>query len=238
MEYLNLLKTKNFKPHNFLLANGDTDSIMFKKLDGKAFSENEQSALLNELNKLMPDLIKWENDKAYKRCLVVKAKNYVLFDGKTRTTKGSALKASMKEPALKEFINEVIMLCLTDRQSHIFTAYNRYAQEIMNLTDISRWCKKVTVTKAVLEPDRTTERRILEAIQEIDYSEGDKVFIFFKTPEEYCVQEKFNGVYSKVKLLGKLFNTLEIFSTVIDIDLFPNYSLKRNAKLIGLEDAE
>lgn len=237
MEFLKRLNRTNFTPHNFLISNVDTDSIAFRKADQKAFTEEEQETLLSELNSLMPEKIKWDHDGVYRRFIVLKAKNYLLDDGKNIKIKGSALKATMKEPALQKFIGEVLELLRTDRKAHIFDAYHRIAQQILNVTkdNIREWCAKKTVTKSVLNPERTTERRILDAIKDANLNEGDKFFVFFKTEEELCLMENFDGTYCKFTLLGKLFDTIKIFSNILDIELFPNYSLKKNRKLLGLE---
>ncbi len=215
-------------PHNFIIANGDTDSIAFKKPDEKPFTEAEQAELLAELNATMPDQILWKNDKHYRRLIVFKAKNYVMDDGKKVKIKGSALKASKKEPALREFIKEVITLLLKDKQDQIFFLYLDYVKRIMELTDINPWCFKVTVTKKVLEPTTTFNQKVLTAIGRVPVSEGDKVYMFFQEDDSLCLREHFTGQCDRMKLLGKLRDTIEIFGNVIDADLFPDFTLRRN----------
>lgn len=231
---LDNLIAKKIQPHNFILANLDTDSISFIKPDQKPFSKEECETLLDEINSLMPERIRWEDDRTYKRFIVVKAKNYVLYDGNNITIKGSGLKASMKEPALKQFIKDLIDLLLNSKKEHIFNLYNDYAKRILNITDISNWCSTKTITKSILNPERTTERRILAAIKNLNLNEGDRVQVFFKTKEELCLKENFNGEYDRTILLGKLYDTLKIFSSIIDISLFPDYSLKKNKPLLGI----
>ena len=101
--------------HDFKIANLDTDSISFSKQDGSVFSKQEQTCLLEELNSLFPPTIRWEHDGIFSRVVVIKAKNYILKSesGKVKI-KGSALKATGREPALKEFINKVIDSYLKD----------------------------------------------------------------------------------------------------------------------------
>jgi hypothetical protein len=84
-----------------------------------------------------------------------------------------------------------------------------------------------------LNAERTNETRVLDAIEGTDYREGDKIYVFFKTPEELCLREKFDGTYDTDILLDKLHSTLEIFDTILDVELFPNFSLKRNRDLLG-----
>ncbi len=235
MEYLKILKTSSFTPHNFVLANCDTDSIAFRKSDGSDFDKNELDSLVSEINAIMPERIVWDNEGKFRRFIVVAAKNYLLDDGKTIKIKGASLKATMREPALKDFISEILELLRTDRQAHIFDLYRSYALKIVDLKDISQWCFKKTITKSILEPERTQEARVLAALKGSVFSEGDRVFLYFKTEEEYALREKFDGTYCRETLLRKLYNTLKIFSKIIDISLFPNYALKRNLKLIGTE---
>ncbi len=45
--------------------------------------------------------------------------------------------------------------------------------------------------------------------------------------------EQYNGDYNKDVMLKKLFETGKVFQTVLDTaELFPNYALKRNKKLL------
>lgn len=221
------------KTHDFVLVAGDTDGLAFRKADQSNFTKEERELLLNELNSYLEELIKFEDDGVFLRQLVVKAKNYVLVDieGK-RKIKGSALKATTKELALRRFINELIDLLLTDRQHEINDLYLRYARQALNLTDISEWCSKHTVTKAVLEGSGTAQVRLRESLRGRRVQEGDKFYTFFKSPEVRCLQENFDGIYDSSILLGKLYDTLKVFKTVIDIGSIPDLTLKRNRKIL------
>jgi len=68
------------KTYNFILTNADTDSIMVNKPDGSEFTEQEQHDLLEELNGLFPELINFAPDGYFRKTIVFKAKNYVMFD--------------------------------------------------------------------------------------------------------------------------------------------------------------
>ncbi len=221
--------------HNFIVVGADTDGVAFKKPDQKPFTAEERAFLLNEINSEMDELIRWEDDGVFKRQIVVKAKNYVLQDesGKVKI-KGSGLKATTKEKALQTFIKELIDLLLKDRKDQVFFLYIKYTKEILNIQDISQWCMKKTITKAVLHPERTQEQRVLDALDGMDINEGDKVYLFNKTQDDLCVQEKFDGTYDVETLLSKLYDTLSVFETVLDIETFPDFSLKRNQKLLAL----
>jgi DNA polymerase elongation subunit (family B) len=221
--------------HDFDIVNCDTDSIMFCKADQSKFSEEEMEALLNEVNDLFPEKIKFANDGYFSNVVIIKAKNYILqsFKDKKIKIKGSALKASMKEKALQTFINDVIEVLLKDKKDRIFAIYNKYAKMITQITDITDWCTKKTITKAVLNPERTNEQKVADIIEDEEYiQEGDKIYTYFKKDKSLGLRDNFGGDYCEETLLDKLYKTLKIFNTVLDIDLIPNYKLARNKDLL------
>jgi len=221
------------KHHNFIICNGDTDSIAFKKPDEKPFTPEERAALLAELNALMPENIVWADDDFFRRFIVCGAKNYILDNGKKVKLKGNSLKATKKEPALREFIREVVDLLLKDKKEQVIFAYLRKAQEISRITDISPWCFKATVTKKVLEPSTVFNRKIRDAIGARPVAEGDKVYLFYMEDGTLCLREDFKGEFDRMKLLGKLRDTIETFGKVFDVELFPDLTLSRNKELLA-----
>jgi DNA polymerase elongation subunit (family B) len=82
----------------YQLVNVDTDSFSYTK--GREVSKKEFDADIEEINTMYPEKIKWEDDGYYKKVIVIKAKNYVLDDGKKVKYKGSAITDQKKEPAL------------------------------------------------------------------------------------------------------------------------------------------
>lgn len=217
----------------FILCNADTDSISIKKSDEKPFTPEERSTLLAELNARQDALIRWEDDGHFRKFIICAAKNYVLDDGKKVKIKGNSLKATKKEPRLREFINEVIDLLLKDRKEQIIFAYLGVVREILNLKDIAPWCFKATVTKNVLKDDATVfNTKIRTALGKKAVSEGDKVYLFYKEDGSLCLRENFAGECDKSVLMGKLRDTLEAFGKVIDAELFPDFTLKRNKELL------
>lgn len=212
----------------FKIVNADTDSFSYttgKQLSGESFAEH-----IEEVNGLNEGIV-WEDDGQFKKVLVVKAKNYVLHDGKDIKIKGSSLKATMKEPKLKAFIDDVIRLLLADRKDNLYDTYLYYVACIGDIgpKSIHDWVSKKTITKAILNPERTTEERIKAALTR-PVQEGDKIKVFFETPEKVTLLEDFNGTIDKPTLYRKLYKSLEIFNTVVDVGVFPNFSLKRNEK--------
>lgn len=224
--------------HNFILGPVDTDSISFTKPDMSPFSEEERNELLAEINALMPEKVKYADDGYYDTCIVIRAKNYILWDGKKLKMKGSALKATTKEPALQEFIKSTIQIILdnrevTDIHTKTHDLYQQYVREIMNISDIKRWASKKTITDKILKNERTNEAKVRDALAGSDYTEGDKIFVYFKEDGNLSLVENFNNDHDRSKLLKKLFSTAETFETILPVgELFPNYSLKKQYKIL------
>lgn len=220
------------KSYNFKLVNADTDSITFCKPDGSSFSEEEQINLLMELNSLYPEKIRFEHDGMFKKVIVLKAKNYIMLDQKGKIkTKGSSIKDTKRALALREMIKEIVDDLLYDK-GELIDIYYKYVKEAVNVKDITRWASKKTITESVLNPKRTNEQKILDALQGTDYSQGDKRWFFYKKDKSLCLVDKFDGDYDVDKLLENIYNTICIFDTVIETNVFPNYKLKKNKKLL------
>lgn len=224
----------NMSNHNFILNGCDTDSIMFSKKDGDAFSIEEQERLLKELNSLFEEGLSWEHDGVYPKVLYLKAKNYVMWDGKTLKIKGSALKSSKLEPALREFLDSCIKLLVEDApQEQLVETYNKYIKEAMNVTDIKRWCSKKSITDKIETSERANETKVKDAIAGTEYKQGDKVYLYFKEDESLGLAEHFDGVYNKNRLIEKLYKSTQVFKNIMPVkELFKNYKLKKNKKLL------
>jgi DNA polymerase I len=218
--------------NNFQLVNCDTDSISYCKQDRSDFTDEERNELLFALNSLYPEKIKFEDDGYYKTVIVLKAKNYVLWDGKKLKTKGSAIKATTKEKALKEFINKTIQLILDNREDQLVSLYNEYVKEALAVKDIKRWASRKSVTEAVLNPERTNEQKVADALEGQEFQPGDRRYFYFKSDGTLSVVENFNGDYDQYKLIEKIWKTLQIFSTIIDVSIFPKYHLKKQRHLL------
>jgi len=216
----------------FKLVNADTDSISFSKGNETPFSKEERLGLLNEINSMFPDRIKFEDDGYYPCLIVIMAKNYVLQteDGQIKY-KGSAIKATGREPALQQLIKDIIGSILDGKQNYL-EIYNRYVKEALNVQDINRWASKKTVTSKVLEGTRTNETKVKDAIENTEYAEGDKIYVYFDEESNLKLAENFDGKYNKDKLLEKLYKTALTFETIINKETFINYKLKKNKKLL------
>lgn len=221
---------------NMKIVNADTDSISFCKNDESSITEEEQEFLLTDLNSQYPEKIKFEHDGYYPTVCVLKAKNYILYDGKKIKTKGSAIKATTKAPALKEFINktiEYIVYGKEELETSLVLLYTEYVKEICNVKDIKRWSARKTISDKTLNSERTNEARIREALDGSEYVEGDRAYFFYKDKTTLELVERFKGEYDKSRLLKNLYDTVWVFETVLDCELlFPNYSLKKNQKVL------
>lgn len=220
--------------HNFTLVNCDTDSITIKKQNEEEMSEEEQDLLIEELNTLFPEHIKFDHDGFFKTTIVLKAKNYVLYDGKKIKYKGSALKSSQLETALREFLEKIIDAIIFEKYNYK-EIYDTYVQEILTMPDIKRWASKKTISEKTLTSERTNEARIRMAIEGTEYKEGDKVWVYFLEDGNLNIVEKYNNDCDKVVMLKKLYNTCKRFKPLMNLDeYFLNYSLKKNQKLLSL----
>lgn len=256
IEYEWSLKDTEVKGKGFKIINLDTDSFTF--CSDKKYTDQEFGAMLKELNSLYPEKIKWEPDGMFEKVIVLKAKNYILYDGKKIKIKGSSLKDSKKEKRLQYFIADIIQALIDDKdEDYLLEMYNNVAREINQLDSIENWCKKITVTKKILNPERTNEEQVLVAINGRKVQEGDKVWIFpdidgerqeikkgepvylKKTGEAKMIPNKvwrhmddFNGSYDKDFLYEKLNKTINIFSSIINVKKFPNYSKSKQKQLL------
>lgn len=216
----------------FLIPNGDTDSISYCYPDFRSIEPTERASLLAELNSLYPSGIRWDDDGYYDAVLILKAKNYVLYaDGKMKN-KGSALKSSTREPAFKEFMNEFIREMLCTDKPNVLRVYEKFVLDIMHLSDIKKYASKKTITKTTLTSERTNEKQIVRATLGQEISIGDKCYVYFDINGQLKTVGNYADDADKGRLLKKLHDCTHTFETVVSMDLFINYSLKKNQKLL------
>lgn len=216
--------------NGFKIVNADTDSISITR--DEYMDEKERQYWLSELNALMPEKIVWADDGYFSSVLVVKAKNYALWDDKKMKIKGSALKATMKELALKEFLDKAINILMFETEDKLVDLYYGYVKEIMNITNISRWTSKKTITDKVLDPKRTNEQKVFDAIADSDYKESDKIRVFFDVDGNLKLEEHWNNDHDHLKLLEKLHKTLMVLEPVVDKEKYPKFTLKKNREAL------
>jgi hypothetical protein len=218
--------------YNFIVPKVDTDALTICKRDGSSFSEEEIKNLTQELNSLMEEHIKWEFEYYVPKILVIKSKNYVIQDFNGNITyKGSSIKDQKKEKALQAFMKDMIESLLNEEPiSSQIEIYNKYVVSCFGLDSqgITNWTKKITVTEAVLNPERANEQKVLDAIGNKPVQEGDKIHVFYRKDKSLALVEDFNGDYDEMKLVERLYDTLDIFANVLDISVFTKYTLKKH----------
>lgn len=239
--------------HNFLIVNTDTDSISFCKPDGSEITSIERKTLIEEINKISPEHMIWGDDGLYQRLICLAAKNYIMKDEKGKVKlKGSSLKDAKLEPMVKQMVREFIDSLLENRNNFL-DIYLKYVKMVNNVTDIKLWASKKTLSATTFKSKRENEAKIIRAIKDTDYREGDKIYTFYlssvkvKLPADYgdehfgprygfikelCLVEKFDGIYDKDALYLKLFKNIQKFGVVMDISGFLNYTLKKNKKAL------
>lgn len=177
--------------NNFIISNVDTDAIAFCKSDMSVISKEEQQILLDELNSLYPENIKFEHDGYFPSFVVVKAKNYIMLDDKGKMKiKGSSMKNLKTESIMKDMIQEIVKALIEHRLEDIDVIYKKYVKMAKAPTDIMQWSKKATITKPILnckgyvEQDildkrlRRNETEVYDAIANIHVQEGDRVQLY------------------------------------------------------------
>lgn len=248
----------NYNPHNFVMVNADTDSISFKKQDESEFTEKERIGLIEEINKLLPELIVYEDDGYFEKVVVVKAKNYVLKESGSDKIKykGSSFKDAKKEPALKKLMYSVIEDSLIYETKSYLDIYEDYIQKSLNITNIKDWAVKKSITEKLYESDRANETKVIDAIGDRPVRIGDKIFVFnniegevqkvvkgekvfLKNGEPKMIENKvlkmvedFDGNYDKWHYVERVYKTVKILENVIDMDKITKYHLKGNRKLL------
>lgn len=219
----------------FVLCNADTDSISIRKPDNSLFSKDERKLFIDKLNSSFPELINFADDGYFTKFIVLKTKNYIMLEENGKLVlKGSSLKSATLEPIMKQFLKEIIDSLLDDRQDFV-DIYHKYVRMASNITDIRPWCSKKTISEKTLNAEGTTQAKMREAMEDSDYVEGDRVYMFFDEDDKLVLAENFKGSYNKNKMYEKLYKATSRFWTVINEDMFINYKLKRNKdKLIEI----
>lgn len=246
------MKLKKIPKHTFIITCADTDSIAFCKEDETSMTKEEQTYLLNEINSLMEDGIKFAHDGIFSTAIIFKAKNYILYDPtnkdpkKQTKTKGSSLKGTTLEPVFKRFLDDSIQSILTknDYKEQILNNYKALAFEcIKDTLDIDKWCFRKGLTSKSLDSKttNTTALKIQAALeQDEDNEDGyevmDRVFMYFDKDMNLKLTKFYNNDHNKEKLLEKLYKTGLRLECILGKGFFLNYSLKKNYKLLNEEN--
>lgn len=250
------------KHYNYIIGPTDTDSISFCKSDMSQFNPEEIEKLVNEINDISPEFMDWDNDGYYPACIALKAKNYVLWDGQKKIIKGSAFKTSSKEVALKDMMEEIVDAMIFEKENELVNIYHKYIKEAMNVQDISRWTQKKTITRAILDCESPTEKtrknesKVWDAIKdEEDKQEGNKIMLYpciislqiqetqlknGKTKRKEIkevglkLDKHWKNDHDSEKLIERVYDTICIFESILDMSQFINYGLVKNKELLKL----
>jgi hypothetical protein len=132
-------------------------------------------------------------------------------------------------------------------RNEISKLYKSYIKKANNITDITEWCKKVTITDKILKckghaemsPEkkkelgiRANESKIYDALHGKHVQEGDKIYLYFKSNRDYGLLETWDGDYSKEDLMKNIHSCVNTFKNLLDMDGFVKYHLKGNKKLL------
>lgn len=217
------------------IANADTDSISFCFKDERDITIEIQDNLISQLNENYPQLIKWENDGYFKGMLVLKAKNYALYDGNKLILKGATLRASSKEIALKELSLRMVnkILGISEEIISVESMYSEYVNEIKNLTKIDRWAIRKTMSDKILKSERTTEKKLFSAVEGEQLTQGEMFFVYYDNKDDLKLTKEFSGDHNENKMYEKAYSTIQAFSEVIDVSKCLNYKLKRNKEILS-----
>lgn len=178
-------------------------------------------------------------------------------NGKVKT-KGSSIRDQKKEPAMLELMNKIIQGMLDDKsEDELVQIYTSYVKEALNVKDISRWCSKKTITESVLKcadnkESRKNEMDVYLAIQNETVQGGDKIYLYpvilrtetisgrispktgkqlkDKTVEitGFKLDKYWSNDHNAEKLVERCYATIKIFSSVLDISKFIDYTRKCN----------
>jgi len=217
--------------HDWKLVNIDTDALSFTKQDGAEFTAKEKEYIFGYLNQIM--YCEWEPDGEYENFLVVKAKNYLTFNGKRKSVTGSGFRDAKKEAKMKDMMNEIGDACLFNRVEDIDAIYKKYIVESQDVADIKLWSQKRTLSKKTYDSERKQEVDLVNAVEDTDYKVGDKIWVYKNTDSGLSLVENWNSDESKAHLLKRCRSTLEIFKTVLDKKNYVNYSLKGQVKKLA-----
>jgi DNA polymerase elongation subunit (family B) len=243
--------------HNYRISNVDTDSVSICNYKENEITKEQQDQLIDEINGLLPDMIEYEDDGYFDNVLIIKAKNYVLYDGKKMKYKGSSLIDSKKSIVLRELLNLLIDDIMFNGSTLLVDIYHEHIRAVRDCEDVFKWCTKKSISAKVLNPERANESKVLDAVKHLNPREGDKYHLFNiidgekpemkkgepvilkKTGQVKMVPNRILKVYEegmsmddfvfdKQHYYERVYKTVAILENVVDMDQFVKYHLKSN----------
>jgi hypothetical protein len=124
----------------------------------------------------------------------------------------------------------------------LISLYEQTIISVHNITEIRPFTTKKSISKKILYPERTTEAKIFEAVKHLTPREGDKFYLFYThgidpyaKDCDLCEEKRWSkGMENPVKLMQRVYDTMVIFSNLIDIKQFTKYHLKTKKKDLDL----
>jgi DNA polymerase elongation subunit (family B) len=221
----------------FFVVNGDTDSISFTVPDS---DPAYLKGLLAEVNGIMREGIRFEDDGFFPKFVILKAKNYIMLtqDGKIKL-KGSALKSSKIEKGVRSFYDRCIRALLGLSSESLPQTYTDVCLGLSKLTSMSEWSSKKTISERTVKPaprkdGKVLENKILSALAGKHYQLGDKFDFYFTNEGKLKVLSDYdptNPDHDLKRLLGKIYRAASVFDSVSpELAARTNYGLTTKAK--------
>lgn len=216
----------------FQVVNGDTDSISFVVPQSDPDYLKEQ---LREVNSIMRDGIRFEDDGFFPRFVILKAKNYILLtpEGKIKL-KGSALKSSKMEKGIKDYQARCIRSLVGLSKETLIDAYLDTCASLAGLKSMLPWASRKTISEKTVKSERKNERKLIAALKGTSYQLGDKFDFYFTSDENLKLVEQYDPLspdHNLKRLLSKVYNASKVFNAVdVSAGLKVNYGLSTNAR--------
>lgn len=220
----------------FKIINADTDSISICYEDERYVSPEERAALHVEINKLFPPLIKFADDGYGANVVIFKAKNYCFRteDDKIKT-KGSSLKSSKIEPAIRKYQERCLRALLKFTDEKVPDIYLEECRKLATLETIEDWSSRKALSEKTFNSSRKNERSLREAVAGSGAVIGDRVQVYFDVNNNLKLVESYDPAapdHNLPRLLKKLFTSSKLFDTVLpDFGSRTNYGLSTKAKV-------
>jgi DNA polymerase elongation subunit (family B) len=190
------------------------------------FTKEEQYSLVEEINALLPEHIKFSHDGYMPALVVLKTKNrvYLNEEGKIKI-KGSALKSSKIEKGIKSFHNRCINSLLSLSDELLLSAYTNVCRDLATLSKIDEWTSKKSISaKSVtgstkMKKDGTyPTNKIMDALKGTHYQLGDKFNFYTTIDDKLKLESQYDPAqpdHNFKKLLGKIYTKLLLYSMVL-----------------------
>jgi hypothetical protein len=199
------------------------------------FTDEEQEALTAEINAMLPEFVKVSIDGYWPAMVVIKTKNRISLDTKGKIAlKGSSLRSSKLEPAIKAYQKKCIDALLGLSDAELMTLYQNECKSLVSLVSVVPWASRKALSEKTFKSDRKNERSLREAVAGSGAVVGDRVQVYFDVHNNLKLIENYdpaNPDHNLPRLLKKLFTSSKLFETVVpEFKNRTNYGLSTKAK--------